>query len=221
MHEGRWRKVRPSHRLLLLLKAVREARQMRPCPRSPCPRGSASPRPRCSQSRGTPWRPASTFSASHRWSSSTGGTIEITLGSGTEPCIALWYYEPRPPVVTRGTSYQEPPAIGGATLGSMGKRQERFPAAAGEGPVPRRRIVPRKGIEVRPALALFQGGDSARGRSQSGGGADGKLLRMLPHGRYPEGGRGGWTGQLHGGDSVESGHGPGAPGLLQRDRENA
>lgn len=28
-------------------------------------------------------------------------------GSGTEPCIALWYYEPRPPVVTRGTSYQE------------------------------------------------------------------------------------------------------------------
>jgi hypothetical protein len=37
----------------------------------------------------------------------TGGTIEITLGSGTEPCIALWYYEPRPPLVSRGASYQE------------------------------------------------------------------------------------------------------------------
>jgi predicted dehydrogenase len=35
----------------------------------------------------------------------TGGTIEITLGTGREPCIALWYYEPRPPVVARGAGY--------------------------------------------------------------------------------------------------------------------
>jgi predicted dehydrogenase len=35
----------------------------------------------------------------------TGGTIEITLGAGREPCIALWYYEPRPPVVARGAGY--------------------------------------------------------------------------------------------------------------------
>jgi len=57
----------------------------------------------------------------------TGGTIEITLGSDKEPCIALWYYEPRPPLVTRGTNYVEPPVIGGATLGSMGNGRKGFP----------------------------------------------------------------------------------------------
>jgi predicted dehydrogenase len=57
----------------------------------------------------------------------TGGTIEITLGSDKEPCIALWYYEPRPPLVTRGTGYVEPPVIGGATLGSMGNGRKGFP----------------------------------------------------------------------------------------------
>ena len=57
----------------------------------------------------------------------TGGTIEIALGSDKEPCIALWYYEPRPPLVTRGANYQEPPVIGGATLGSMGNGRRGFP----------------------------------------------------------------------------------------------
>ncbi len=57
----------------------------------------------------------------------TGGSIEITLGSDEEPCIALWYYEPRPPLVNRGTNYTEPPLIGGATLGSMGSGRKGFP----------------------------------------------------------------------------------------------
>jgi predicted dehydrogenase len=57
----------------------------------------------------------------------TGGTIEITLGSDKEPSIALWYYEPRPPLVSRGANYQEPPVIGGATLGSMGNGRKGFP----------------------------------------------------------------------------------------------
>jgi predicted dehydrogenase len=57
----------------------------------------------------------------------TGGTIEVTLGSDREPCIALWYYEPRPPLVSRGTNYVEPPVIGGATLGSMGNGRKGFP----------------------------------------------------------------------------------------------
>jgi predicted dehydrogenase len=57
----------------------------------------------------------------------TGGTIEITLGTDKEPSIALWYYEPRPPLVTRGTGYVEPPVIGGATLGSMGNGRRGFP----------------------------------------------------------------------------------------------
>ena len=56
----------------------------------------------------------------------TGGTIEITLGSDEEPCIALWYYEPRPALVTRGTK-EEPFVIGGATLGSMGNGRKGFP----------------------------------------------------------------------------------------------
>jgi predicted dehydrogenase len=57
----------------------------------------------------------------------TGGTIEITLGSDEESSIALWYYEPRAPLVTRGTNYREPPMIGGATLGSMGNGRKGFP----------------------------------------------------------------------------------------------
>jgi predicted dehydrogenase len=57
----------------------------------------------------------------------TSGSIEITLGSDEEPCIALWYYEPRPPLVNRGAGYVEPPVIGGATLGSMGNGRKGFP----------------------------------------------------------------------------------------------
>ncbi len=57
----------------------------------------------------------------------TGGTIEITVGSDEEPCIALWYYEPRPPLVNRGVGYTEPPLIGGATMGSMGNGRKGFP----------------------------------------------------------------------------------------------
>jgi predicted dehydrogenase len=57
----------------------------------------------------------------------TGGGIEITLGSDEEPCIALWYYEPRPPLVTRGVNYVEPPLSGGAKLGSMGNGRKGFP----------------------------------------------------------------------------------------------
>ena len=56
-----------------------------------------------------------------------GGTIEITIGSEEEPSIALWYYEPRAALVTRGTNYQEPPLIGGATLGSTGNGKRGFP----------------------------------------------------------------------------------------------
>jgi predicted dehydrogenase len=57
----------------------------------------------------------------------TGGTIEITVGSAEDPCIALWYYEPRPPLVNRGEGYKEPPVIGGATMGSMGNGRNGFP----------------------------------------------------------------------------------------------
>ena len=57
----------------------------------------------------------------------TGGTIEITIGSDEDPSIALWYYEPRAALVTRGTNYEEPPLIGGATLGSTGNGRKGFP----------------------------------------------------------------------------------------------
>ncbi|MFB3777678.1 MAG: Gfo/Idh/MocA family protein [Bryobacteraceae bacterium] len=57
----------------------------------------------------------------------TGGTIEITYGQGDEPPIALWYYEPRPALVNRGKGYEEPPLIGGATLGSLGNGRRGFP----------------------------------------------------------------------------------------------
>ena len=57
----------------------------------------------------------------------TGGTIEVTFGTDEEPCIALWYYEPRPPVVSRGVKYEEPPLIGGATLGTMGNGRKGLP----------------------------------------------------------------------------------------------
>jgi predicted dehydrogenase len=57
----------------------------------------------------------------------TGGTIEITIGTAEEPSIALWYYEPRAALVTRGTNYEEPPLIGGATLGSTGNGRRGFP----------------------------------------------------------------------------------------------
>ena len=56
-----------------------------------------------------------------------GGTIEITIGTEEEPAIALWYYEPRAALVTRGTDYVEPPLIGGATLGSTGNPRKGFP----------------------------------------------------------------------------------------------
>ena len=57
----------------------------------------------------------------------TGGTIEITIGTEEEPSIALWYYEPRAALVTRGTNYEETPLIGGATLGSTGNGRKGFP----------------------------------------------------------------------------------------------
>ena len=57
----------------------------------------------------------------------TGGTIEITIGTEDEPAAALWYYEPRPPLVTRGTNFEEPEVIGGATLGSMGHGRKGYP----------------------------------------------------------------------------------------------
>ena len=56
-----------------------------------------------------------------------GGAIEITIGTEDEPPIALWYYEPRAALVTRGTDYAEPPLIGGATLGSIGNPRKGFP----------------------------------------------------------------------------------------------
>jgi predicted dehydrogenase len=57
----------------------------------------------------------------------TGGTIEITVGSDEEPCMALWYYEPRPPLVARAAGYEEQPFIAGATMGSMGNGRRGFP----------------------------------------------------------------------------------------------
>lgn len=57
----------------------------------------------------------------------TGGTIEITFGSATEPAIALWYYEPRPELVTRATVHEEKGVIGGATMGSLGNGRRGFP----------------------------------------------------------------------------------------------
>ena len=68
----------------------------------------------------------------------TGGTIEITLGSDKEPCD-------RAVVLRAAAAAGEPrgqlPGAAGdwrRHAGEHGKRQERFPAAAREGPVPRR-----------------------------------------------------------------------------------
>lgn len=56
----------------------------------------------------------------------TGGTIEITLGTDTDPGIALWYYKPRPTQVSKMSRYDEG-TIATATVGSFGYGTRGYP----------------------------------------------------------------------------------------------
>jgi predicted dehydrogenase len=56
----------------------------------------------------------------------TEGTIEITVGTDTEPAIALWYPEPKPATTTAAPASKDV-AIAGASLASTGKGSKAFP----------------------------------------------------------------------------------------------
>lgn len=57
----------------------------------------------------------------------TEGTIEITVGSDNEPAIALYYYEPGPPKVTKAEQAKKEVAVAGATLAATGRGARGFP----------------------------------------------------------------------------------------------
>lgn len=57
----------------------------------------------------------------------TGGTIEITVGTDTEPTIGLWYSEPRPAQVTPAKNGKKEAVVAGATLASTGRGVKGLP----------------------------------------------------------------------------------------------
>lgn len=58
----------------------------------------------------------------------TEGTIEITVGTDTEPAIALWYFEPKPAAeVTKASQVKKEATIAGASLASTGRGARGFP----------------------------------------------------------------------------------------------
>lgn len=58
----------------------------------------------------------------------TEGTIEITVGTDTEPALALWYPEPKPPAAaTAADKAKKEVTVSGASLASVGKGSKGFP----------------------------------------------------------------------------------------------
>jgi predicted dehydrogenase len=58
----------------------------------------------------------------------TEGTIEITVGTDTEPALALWYPEPKPPATpTAADKGKKEVTVSGASLASVGKGSKGFP----------------------------------------------------------------------------------------------
>lgn len=58
----------------------------------------------------------------------TEGTIEITVGTDTEPVIALWYFEPKPAAeVTKASAVKKEATVAGASLASTGRGARGFP----------------------------------------------------------------------------------------------
>jgi len=57
----------------------------------------------------------------------TEGSIEITVGTDTEPAIALWYNEPKPAVPTPASAVKKEATIAGASMASVGKGGRGFP----------------------------------------------------------------------------------------------
>ena len=58
----------------------------------------------------------------------TEGTIEITVGTDTEPALALWYPEPKPPAEpTKADKAKKDVTIAGASLASVGKGSKGYP----------------------------------------------------------------------------------------------
>ncbi len=50
----------------------------------------------------------------------TEGTIEITVGTDTEPTIALWYTEPKAATVTPASTTKKETTVAGASMASTG-----------------------------------------------------------------------------------------------------
>jgi len=58
----------------------------------------------------------------------TEGTIEITVGTDTEPALALWYPEPKPPAEpTAANNAKKEVTVAGASLASVGKGSKGMP----------------------------------------------------------------------------------------------
>jgi predicted dehydrogenase len=58
----------------------------------------------------------------------TEGTIEITVGTDTEPALALWYPEPKPPATaTPADKGKKEVTVAGASLASVGKGSRGMP----------------------------------------------------------------------------------------------
>jgi predicted dehydrogenase len=58
----------------------------------------------------------------------TEGTIEITVGADTEPALALWYPEPKPPATpTAADKAKKDVTVAGASLASVGKGSKGYP----------------------------------------------------------------------------------------------
>lgn len=57
----------------------------------------------------------------------TGGTIEITVGTDSEPALGLWYYEPKPVEVTPASQAKKEVVVAGATLASTGRGMRPLP----------------------------------------------------------------------------------------------
>jgi predicted dehydrogenase len=57
----------------------------------------------------------------------TEGTIEITVGTDTEPAIALWYFEPKPAAPTPASQAKKEETIAGASMASTGRGGRGFP----------------------------------------------------------------------------------------------